>query len=168
MSLRGCAEKPQLPIKIICCDMNKWYKNIQSLADFFFSTFQGHNRPFMSCSHLFSQIQNPSFPHKHTRAMWHCIKAWQRSKFIREKRKCWEKRRVWKRHKQCSLVTWNWLGAVQEIYCWEAGSLSLSALTMCRLFHLVNKCLRSKGFLIVVMLTLESEATPLAFEGAKY
>ena len=47
-------------------------------------------------------------------------------------------------------------------------TLSLSALTMCWLFHLVNKCLRSKGFPIVVMLTLESEATPLAFEGAKY
>lgn len=47
-------------------------------------------------------------------------------------------------------------------------TLSLSAITMCGLFHLVNKCLRSKGFPIVVMLTLESEATPLAFEGAKY
>lgn len=44
----------------------------------------------------------------------------------------------------------------------------LFALTTGRRFHLVNKRLRSKGFRRVVMLTLESEAPPLAFEGAKY
>lgn len=74
----------------------------------------------------------------------------------------------WKEAQTVQPCNWKLTGVVGEIYCWEADSLSLSALTTRRLFHLVNKCLRSKGFLIVVMLTLESGATPLAFEGAKY
>lgn len=64
-------------------------------------------------------------------------------------------------------------GLVLSLSLSLSPSVSLSlflplSLSMCSLFHLGNKCLGSKGFLIVVMLTLEREATPLAFEGAKY